>query len=321
LIKDVTAETLFEYQWPPLNKNSEYYFLQEQVSEFLNIKSIKRRYPDLARRKIKHDERDFLLEMRVINETQADLGLFAIPSADVLDIMSRDHYEKYEEYMSVMAERKNRQLATNRTTYSTSVKVESHQLANFIEKAVQETAEWNKKMNQEKREKRRAYFDMQTFTIHHPLTGKGKMRVIEKPKLGHYPIALIPGQFTDHYRSYSSNQLKYMPLNTAVKTAPKRPQAFHMATATYKINAAKRARMKARAGKRPKSDGSSSDSSSSDSSSDDSSDDENEISSASESSSDESDVGAWDSLDSLDASLEDENDFFDALPIRKFNVE
>ena len=72
------------------------------------------------------------------------------------------------------------------------------------------------------------------------------MRVIEKPKLGHYPIALIPGQFTDHYRSYSSNQLKYMPLNTAVKTAPKRPQAFHMATATYKINAAKRARMKAR---------------------------------------------------------------------------
>ena len=81
---------------------------------------------------------------------QADLGLFAVPSSDVLDIMSRDHYEKYEEYMSVMAERKNRQLATNRTTYSTSVKVESHQLANFIEKAVQETAEWNKKMNQEK---------------------------------------------------------------------------------------------------------------------------------------------------------------------------
>ena len=71
------------------------------------------------------------------------------------------------------------------------------------------------------------------------------MKVIEKPKLGHYPIALIPGQFTDHFRSYSTNQLKYMPLNTAVKTAPKRPKAFHMAMATAKINDAKKAKLKA----------------------------------------------------------------------------
>ena len=118
------------------------------------------------------------------------------------------------------------------------------------------------------------------------------MKVIEKPKLGHYPIALIPGQFTDHYRNYSSNQLKYMPLNTAVKTAPKHPQAFHMAAATSKINGLKRhqaALKAARASKRARSDGSSSESSSSDSSSDESSD-EDPISSATESSSDESDV-------------------------------
>lgn len=114
------------------------------------------------------------------------------------------------------------------------------------------------------------------------------MKIIEKPKLGFYPIALIPGQFTDHYRTYSANQLKYMPLNTATKTAPKRPQAFHMAAATAKINASKRARLSSR--KRPRSDESSSDSSSSDSSSSDSSDDEDDpISSATDSSSDESD--------------------------------
>ena len=61
---------MFEYQWPPLMKHAEYYFLQEQVSEYLDIKAIKRKYPDLARRKVKTDERDFLLEMRVVNETQ-----------------------------------------------------------------------------------------------------------------------------------------------------------------------------------------------------------------------------------------------------------
>ena len=70
LIKIVTAETMFEYQWPPLMKHAEYYFLQEQVSEYLDIKAIKRKYPNLDGRKVKRDERDFLLEMRVVNETQ-----------------------------------------------------------------------------------------------------------------------------------------------------------------------------------------------------------------------------------------------------------
>ena len=121
------------------------------------------------------------------------------------------------------------------------------------------------------------------------------MKVLEKPKLGHYPIALIPGQFTDHYRTYSSNQLKYFPLNTATKTAPVKPKAFHMAYGTSKLNDLKRQAALSNAknaSKRPRSDGGSgSDSSSSDSSSDDDSSDEDMISSASETSSDESDVG------------------------------
>ncbi len=143
-----------------------------------------------------------------------------------------------------------------------------------------------------RKDKRKAYFDMQTFTIHYPQNGKDKMKAIEKPKVGSYPVALIPGQFTDHYRSYSANQLKYMPLNTATKTAPKQPKAFHMAMATAKLKDRKAQQMRLR-NKRPRSDGSSSDSSSCDSSSDESSDDD-PISSASETSSDESDVGILD---------------------------
>ena len=128
---------------------------------------------------------------------------------------------------------------------------------------------------------------MQTFSIHYPQNGRGKMKVIEKPSVGHFPVALIPGQFTDHYRTYSANQLKYMPLNTALKSAPKNPKAFHMAFATAKVNELKRKKqMKAGFNKRPRSDGSSSESSSSDSSSSD----DDSSSSDSDSSSDESDV-------------------------------
>jgi hypothetical protein len=32
------------------------------------------------------------------------------------------------------------------------------------------------------------------------MNDRGVMKVIKKPKIGHYPVALIPGQFTDHYQ-------------------------------------------------------------------------------------------------------------------------
>ena len=81
--KFVTAQTLLEYRWPLEGKDSEHYFLQEQVSEYLGVKSFKRRYPDVHRRQVDHEERDFLVEMKVVNVTQADLGLTAIPSVQV----------------------------------------------------------------------------------------------------------------------------------------------------------------------------------------------------------------------------------------------
>lgn len=37
-------ENLFEYLWPP-EQGGEFYMLQEQISEYLGIKSFKRKYP------------------------------------------------------------------------------------------------------------------------------------------------------------------------------------------------------------------------------------------------------------------------------------
>lgn len=39
--------------------------------------------------------------------------------------------------------------------------------------------------------------DLQTLTVHYP---KGKTRAYNKPKIGNYPLALVPGQFTDYYQ-------------------------------------------------------------------------------------------------------------------------
>lgn len=40
----ITASKLFEYQWPT-DGSGEYYMLQEQVCEYLGVKSFKRKYP------------------------------------------------------------------------------------------------------------------------------------------------------------------------------------------------------------------------------------------------------------------------------------
>ena len=191
----VTSETLFEYKWPLEGRHSEHYFLQEQVTEFLGVKSFKRKYPDCPRRTINMEERDFLIEMKIVNETQADLGLTAIPSAYVLDIMCADFYDKYEEYLAVINERKER--SSRNYNYSSGC-------GNIkIEEAVKAAAEFNKKFNEERKSQRGAYFDIQTFTCQYPKDNKGIMKVLKKPSPGNYPVAMIPGQFVDHYRSVS----------------------------------------------------------------------------------------------------------------------
>lgn len=99
----------------------------------------------------------------------------------------------------------------------TTATVEKHKYADFVEKSVRSAAAWNKKLNQEKKEKRKAYFDLQTFTLHHPVTGRGKMTIVQKPPLGNYPVALIPGQFVDFYKAYAPKQLSLLPLNSTLK--------------------------------------------------------------------------------------------------------
>ena len=96
--KFVTAQTLLEYRWPLEGKDSEHYFLQEQVSEYLGVKSFKRRYPDVQRRQVDHEERDFLVEMKVVNVTQADLGLTAIPSVQVKFSVNSYPITLYQQY-------------------------------------------------------------------------------------------------------------------------------------------------------------------------------------------------------------------------------
>ena len=94
------------------------------------------------------EERNFLIEMKIVNETQADLGLTAIPSSSVLDIMCQDFYEKYEDYYQVVKERKERSLRNMNLNTNNSGTIEASE-------AVKLAADYNKQLNAERKPKGR----------------------------------------------------------------------------------------------------------------------------------------------------------------------
>uniref|UniRef100_A0A8C6L253 PHD finger protein 10 n=1 Tax=Nothobranchius furzeri TaxID=105023 RepID=A0A8C6L253_NOTFU len=166
--------------------------LQEQVSEYLGVTSFKRKYPDMERRDLSHKEKLYLREQNVITETQCTLGLTALRRC-------------------LQMQQQNPQ------------KVEASKVPEYIKEAAKKAAEFNSNFNRERMEERRAYFDLQTHIIQVP-QGRFKVLAPELTRTGPYPVALIPGQFQDYYKRYSPNELRYLPLNTALFEPPLDPE-------------------------------------------------------------------------------------------------
>src|SRR5690349_419956 len=91
-------------------------------------------------------------------------------------------------------------------------------MADAVKKAMKAVTEYNRQLNQERREERRVCIDLQSYIIHQPLglglTNKTLRR--KRRRVGKYPIALYPNQYQDWYLNYSAEELKYFPLNTVL---------------------------------------------------------------------------------------------------------
>lgn len=74
--KTLTVDQIAEYQWPL--EGGELYMIQEQISNFLGVKSFKRKYPGLKRRNVEAEERTFLCDSGLVAESLCDLGTLKI---------------------------------------------------------------------------------------------------------------------------------------------------------------------------------------------------------------------------------------------------
>lgn len=138
----ISADQLTEYYW---NGNGPF-MLQEQVAQFLGIKSFKRKYPGIMRRMLEMQERDFIRESGLASEHMCDLGLTAVNSADILDIMYSDFQDKYEEYCKHQRDRQAKELINKQKALSLAASQEKNK-ADITEQAVQSAAQWNASFN------------------------------------------------------------------------------------------------------------------------------------------------------------------------------
>nr|CAB3264828.1 ZF(PHD)-1 PHD finger protein 10 [Phallusia mammillata] len=219
IFSSIVAENLVEYQWPA-DSSGDYYMLQEQVSTFLSITSFKRKYPEIQRRKLDPAEVNHLLAGHFISEVQVTLGLTALKSSDVCDMMAKEYPEKYNEYQLVMQEREKQKLQNKYKEYaSSSVQVEKSQMPGYLKKAMKQAAAYNASLNRQRRDEFAAYYDMQTNVLQYP---RNKVRKLDpeltRPSL--YPCALIPGQFQEYYKTYTRNDMMFMPMTTALYGPP-----------------------------------------------------------------------------------------------------
>lgn len=120
--------------------------LQEQVAHFLGIKSFKRKYPGIKRRMLEMQERDFIRESGLVSEHMCDLGLTAVNSADILDIMYSDFQEKYEEYCKHQRDRQTKELINKQRALSLAASHEKNK-ADLTANARQSAAQWNANFN------------------------------------------------------------------------------------------------------------------------------------------------------------------------------
>lgn len=139
-------DMLAEYEWPPRvgccpNKERDTYMIQEQIAEYLGVKSFKRKYPDLDRRTVEMEERDYLIEKGLVTEKMCDLGVTAVYAVDVLDIMHQDFHEKYEQYKKYHREK----MAKDLTLRQKLIKAEMGLGAR--DKAMRSVSKWNAGLN------------------------------------------------------------------------------------------------------------------------------------------------------------------------------
>ncbi|XP_039496863.1 supporter of activation of yellow protein [Drosophila santomea] len=249
---DYNASSIAEYDWPPPkgccpSKNRDTFMIQEQVALYLGITSFKRKYPDLPRRAVDMEERNWLQEKGLVSEKLCDLGITAVWASDILDIMYADFYDKYEEYKEYIRQKHLREIEAKQKALGLTVGAGRGLQAR--DRAMLSASKWNVYFNKTRKDERLSCLDLQTFTMNQPQKRTAPTCTRLERSIAHlvravaeaanipapptllpprvydeafrhsdyaYPLTVVPDQFSLGYRQFEPAELRAYPLDTAL---------------------------------------------------------------------------------------------------------
>ena len=218
---NLPTQKIIEYRWPNDDPFADSYLLQEQIAEYLGVRAFQRRFPDLRRRNIDYEERDFLQNTEALGDMNTLLGLVALRCSEVLDLMSVEFPNKFIEFNNALeAHTIKRLVSSHNAHYSASAKKpQSTDIEFQRRKAILSATDYNAFLNQERNELCPTYFDSNTNVTLVPRDCR-HVPLDTPPNANRYPVALVPGQYQQTYKSFDTKQLKSLPFDTVIELPP-----------------------------------------------------------------------------------------------------
>ncbi|CAF3567591.1 unnamed protein product, partial [Rotaria sp. Silwood2] len=115
---------------------------------------------------------------------------------------------------------------SNTQTINSFDNLDKNRVSKFRQDLLRSTVDYNTQLQRERLQDRKACFDLQTMQIHYPANRQFRLPSY-LTEVGSYPLALLPGQYQDSYKKYNSDELNYMPINTALYYYPKPLSLVH----------------------------------------------------------------------------------------------
>lgn len=207
----MTADSLVEWQWPP--HQGEWFLLQEQVKEYLQTRNFHRRYPDIHRHSLAAEERNHLVDTGLF--TEPAFHFIAIKTDEVLDILKEDYPTKHRQVLSALRRRdalKQVKLVVKEADEADDDVTTERVSTELRDVLVEDAQSFNKRLCV----RRGGKFTCSSSKIEYLPRNTQYIAPRTATRRGRYPVALLPGQYTDNVPRYTSEEMYTLPINTVL---------------------------------------------------------------------------------------------------------
>uniref|UniRef100_A0A183BB00 PHD domain-containing protein n=1 Tax=Echinostoma caproni TaxID=27848 RepID=A0A183BB00_9TREM len=179
----------------------------------------------LTRRTMDAYERSWLQQEGLVPVGRADLGLTALRTDEVMKLLQDDYPEVHAELSDLFQRRRFQQAAELQKRQYEAARIERGEARAEAarRRALDSASDFNHRLIGARLTTRRCYWDLQTMQIHFP---QRQYKLIqsstEESSGGAYPVAVIPGQFAEHFVRYTPEQLMHLPLSRCIYSQPSR---------------------------------------------------------------------------------------------------